>query len=269
MHYASSVFEGMMSYNGKIFSLKEHLQRLLKSAKTMYLHVNFSFEEIEQAISDLLERNSCNLGSHYIRPLIWPMDECEKIKRNANLFANVAIMVKEHIPVGLQKLTKLSISSWVKATENSIPHQCKGSGNYMNSILSKQEAAGLECDDAILLDSFGNVAEGASSNVFFVTKEGYLVTPRTQYCLAGITRKTIIEIALSFGILVEERNIAVEEIHDFAGAFLTGTAIEVQPVQSIYFPKQNKIAMFSELDLVKRLHIQYQKLCGIDEFEKM
>jgi branched-chain amino acid aminotransferase len=259
LHYASSVFEGIMAYEGRVFRIEEHIKRLFASAKTMYLHVNFSFEEIEKVIAKLLDLNDCKNGLYYIRPLIWPNAQ-SFIKRDANIPANVAIFAQKHIPAGIKKSVRLLVSSWVKGPSNSIPHQCKGSGNYMNSILSKQEAAALGFDDSLLLDYEGNVAEAASANIFFITQDGGLVTPKTQHCLSGVTRKVVLEIAAKLGIQSTEKDIAIDEIQHFTGAFLTGTAIELQPIESINFATENKVINFQNLELVQTLHEEYKQL---------
>jgi branched-chain amino acid aminotransferase len=260
LHYASSVFEGMMSYKGKVFRMDEHLKRLFASAEIMYLYVNFSFEIIKESVVRLLNLNNCDDNSYYIRPLIWPNSQ-SFIKRDANVPANVAILVQKHTPSGIEKNARLLISSWVKGPSNSIPHQCKGSGNYMNSILSKQEAAALDFDDAILLDCEGNIAEAASANIFFITPDGNLVTPRVKYCLDGVTRKVVLEIAAKLGIQFEEKDISTNELKNFTQAFLTGTAIELQPIESIHFSKASEPINFKNSDLVKIIHTEYKKLC--------
>ncbi len=263
LHYASSVFEGLMAYEGKVFRLDEHINRLVDSANTMYLHIAFSFDGVRDAILKLLDLNCCDQGSYYIRPLIWPDNYGFSILRKVKLPAHIAVMVTKHTPCGIEKSTKLSLSSWVKAPNNSIPHSCKGSGNYMNSILSKQEAFELGCDDALLLDYLDNVAEGASANVFFITHSNELVTPKTQHCLSGITRKAVLEIAAELNINAAERDIHVSEISNFAGAFLTGTAIEITPIQSIFFPKENKSVTFEHSSIISTIHKEYKKLCTL------
>ena len=118
VHYASSVFEGIMSYGGRVFRMDEHLSRLFASAKTMYLEVNFSPEAIKESIIKLLDLNSCNEGSYYIRPLIWPNSQ-SFIKRDVNIPANVAIFIQKHTPSRFLKPTYPGLLKSFKKGTNS------------------------------------------------------------------------------------------------------------------------------------------------------
>ena len=149
---------------------------------------------------------------------------------------------------------KLNISSWRRPSPNSIPWDTKAAGLYMISTLSKHEAESKGFNDSLMLDHEGNIAEATGANVFFKNKEEEIHTPIPDSFLDGITRRSIIEIAKNIGIKIIERKIAPEEIKNFTGCFLTGTAAEVTPVSQI-----NEY-QFKVCDVIKNLNESYQKL---------
>ncbi len=149
---------------------------------------------------------------------------------------------------------KLDISKWRRPAPDTIPWDTKASGLYMICTLSKHEAEKKGFTDSMMLDYQGNIAEATGANVFFKNKSGELHTPIPDSFLNGITRRCVIDIAKTKGIKVVERKIKPEEMNDFVGCFLTGTAAEVTPVSQIDKYK------FSVCDVIKDLSKSYQAL---------
>jgi len=234
LHYASCVFEGVRVYGGEIFKLQEHTDRLFYSAKRMGMNVPYTKEEVNKATRQIVNTQKTQNG--YIRPIIWRGSEMMAISAQKNKI-NVAIATWEwgsyFDPELKIKGIKLNISTWRKPSPDSIPWDTKASGLYMINTLSKHEAEAKGYVDSLMLDYQGNVAEATGANIFFKNSAGELHTPIPDSFLDGITRQCVIEIAKSKGIKVVERKIKPEEISNFTGCFLTGSAAEVTPVASI------------------------------------
>jgi branched-chain amino acid aminotransferase len=234
LHYASSVFEGVRVYDGEVFKLKEHTDRLFYSAKRMGMDVPYSRDEINKATREIVDIQKTQNG--YIRPIIWRGSEMMAISAQKNKI-NVAIATWEWGSYFDPKLKiegiKLNISSWRRPSPDSIPWDTKAAGLYMICTLSKHEAEAKGYIDSLMLDHEGNIAEATGANIFFKSAAGELHTPTPDSFLDGITRRCVIEIAKSKGIKVIERKIGLNEISDFVGCFLTGTAAEVTPVSCI------------------------------------
>jgi len=234
LHYASCVFEGVRVYDGEVFKLKEHTDRLFYSAKRMSMKVPYTAEEINSATRGIVKTQKTLNG--YVRPIIWRGSEMMAISAQKNKI-NVAIATWEwgsYFDPDLKvKGIKLNISSWRKPSPDSIPWDTKASGLYMINTLSKHDAEAKGYMDSLMLDHQGNVAEATGANIFFKNAAGELHTPIPDSFLDGITRRCIIDIAKSKGIKVIERKIKPEEISNFVGCFLTGSAAEVTPVASI------------------------------------
>ena len=234
LHYASSVFEGVRVYDGEVYKLKEHTDRLFYSAKRMGMDVPYSRDEINKATREIVDIQKTQNG--YIRPIIWRGSEMMAISAQKNKI-NVAIATWEWGSYFDPKLKiegiKLNISSWRRPSPDSIPWDTKAAGLYMICTLSKHEAEAKGYIDSLMLDHEGNIAEATGANIFFKNAAGELHTPTPDSFLDGITRRCVIEIAKSKGIKVIERKIGLNEISDFVGCFLTGTAAEVTPVSCI------------------------------------
>ena len=255
LHYASCVFEGVRVYNGDIFKLQEHTNRLFYSAKRMGMNVPYTTDEINKASKEIVNIQKTQNG--YIRPIIWRGSEMMAISAQKNKI-NVGIATWEWGSYFDPKLKtegiRLNISSWRKPSPDSIPWDTKASGLYMINTLSKHEAEAKGYVDSLMLDYQGNVAEATGANIFFKNSAGELHTPIPDSFLDGITRRCIIDIAKSKDIKVVERKIKPEEISDFVGCFLTGSAAEVTPVASI--DKYNFKVCSEIIDLSK----SYQEL---------
>jgi branched-chain amino acid aminotransferase len=234
LHYASCVFEGLRVYDGEIFKLEEHTDRLYYSAKRMDIKIPYSKDEINNAIKKTVSVQ--NVQNGYVRPFAW---------RGSEMMAVSAQQTKIHVAIAAwewgtyfdSKLKtegiKLNISKWRRPAPNTIPWDTKASGLYMICTLSKHEAEKQGYADSLMLDHEGNIAEATGANIFFKDKNGELHTPVPDSFLDGITRRTVIEIAKSKNIKVNERKISPKELSNFVGCFLTGTAAEVTPISKI------------------------------------
>ena len=234
LHYASCVFEGLRVYDEEIFKLEEHTDRLFHSAERMDIKIPYSKDEINHAIKKIV--SSQNVKNGYVRPFVW---------RGSEMMAVSAQQTKIHVAIATwewgtyfdSKLKsegiKLNISNWRRPAPNSIPWDTKAAGLYMICTLSKHEAERQGYTDSLMLDHEGNIAEATGANIFFKDENGDLHTPIPDSFLDGITRRTVIEIAKSKNIKVNERKISPEELSKFVGCFLTGTAAEVTPVCQI------------------------------------
>ena len=255
LHYGSCVFEGERVYDGNIFKLEEHTSRFFYSAKRMGFKIPYSQNDINEASKKIITVQKINNG--YVRPVAW---------RGSEMMAISAQQTKIHVAIATwewgsyfdPKLKtegiKLNISKWKRPSPESIPWDTKASGLYMICTLSKHDAESQGYTDSLMLDHEGKVAEATGANIFFKDKQGNLHTPTPDSFLDGITRRTIIEIAKSKNIKVTERKINVDELSNFVGCFLTGTAAEVTPVASI--DKFN----FKVCDTILNLSDSYQKV---------
>ena len=255
LHYASCVFEGLRVYDGEIFKLEEHTERLFHSAKRMDIKIPYSEDEINNATKKIVSVQ--NVKNGYIRPFAW---------RGSEMMAASAQKTKIHEAITTwewgtyfdPKLKtegiKLNISKWRRPAPNTIPWDTKASGLYMICTLSKHEAERHGYTDSLMLDYEGNIAEATGANIFFKDKNGELHTPVPDSFLDGITRRTVIEIAKSKNIKVNERKISPKELSNFVGCFLTGTAAEVTPVSKIL--EQN----YKVCNLILDLSSSYEKL---------
>ena len=259
LHYASCVFEGERVYEGEIFRLEEHTERLFYSAKRMGIEVPYSQHEINEASKKIVNIQKVKNG--YVRPLIWRGSEMMAISAQKNKI-HVAIATWEwgsyFDPQLKLKGIKLNVSSWRRPAPNTIPWDTKAAGLYMICTLSKHEAEAKGFTDSLMLDHEGNIAEATGANVFFKNNSGELHTPIPDSFLDGITRREVIKIAKSKGIKVVERKIKPEEMKNFTGCFLTGTAAEVTPVSQINEYK------FQVCKIITDLNDEYQRLVRKD-----
>lgn len=238
LHYGLGVFEGIRCYkciNGSaIFRLDDHLLRLLHSAKIFMMDVKYSLEDLRKAVLAIISKNE--FDACYIRPIIFYGMKSLGIYVDENFPIEVAIAVwpwgtylgKE----ALKKGVSVKTSTFTRYHVNSVATRSKAVGNYMTSVLAKREAVLDGYDEAIFLDADGYVSEGTGENIFIV-KNGKLVTTPVTSILNGITRDSIIKIALDKGVDVEERRFTRDEIYIADEAFLTGTAAEVTPIREL------------------------------------
>ena len=234
LHYASCVFEGERVYDSEIFKLEEHTERLFYSAKRLDMEIPYNQKEINEASKKIVNIQKVQNG--YVRPVIWRGNEMMALSSQKSKI-NVAIATWEwgsyFDPELKLKGIKMNISSWRRPAPNSIPWDSKAAGLYMICTLSKHEAERQGYADSLLLDHQGDIAESTGANIFFKNSADELHTPIPDSFLDGITRRCLIGIAKSKGLKIFERKIRPEEMKDFTGCFLTGTAAEVTPVSQI------------------------------------
>lgn len=233
LHYASSVFEGMRAYNGKIFKLEEHHQRFHNSAKLLGFEIPYTIKELNDAANKVLEVQKIKDG--YVRPVAWRGSEKMKIYAEG-ITVHTAIAAWEwpayFAPETYTTGLKLCWSDWRRPAPDMAPTASKAGGLYMICTLSKQKAEATGYHDAMMLDYRGYIAEATGAN-FFIIIDGELHTPTPDCFLDGITRQTVIELAKKLGIKVVIRHIKPEELAKGQEAFLTGTAAEITPIGSI------------------------------------
>ena len=255
LHYGSFVFEGLRVYDEEIFKLKEHTERFFYSAKRMDIKIPYSQEEINEATKKIVSAQKVQNG--YIRPFAWRGSEMMAVSAQ-NTKIHVAIATWEWGTYFDPKLKlegiKLNISKWRRPAPNTIPWDTKASGLYMICTLSKHEAEREGYTDSLMLDHEGNIAEATGANIFFKDNKGDLHTPVPDSFLDGITRRTVIDIAKSKNIKVNERKISPNELSEFVGCFLTGTAAEITPVSKI---SNNE---YKVCDVILDLSKSYDKL---------
>jgi branched-chain amino acid aminotransferase len=237
LHYGLGVFEGVRAYptdrGAAIFRLRDHTDRLFRSAHIMNMPMPFDKAALDRAQCEAVSRN--NLASAYLRPM------CFFGSEGMGLHAKG---IKVHVMVAawewgaylgadnMAKGIKVRTSSYTRNHVNSVMCKAKANGNYLNSILAVREAVECGCDEALLLDHEGYVAEGSGENIFIVRK-GKLYTPDLTSALEGITRETICTIAQEQGLEVMEKRITRDEVYVADEAFFTGTAAEVTPIREL------------------------------------
>ncbi|AAP77048.1 branched-chain amino acid transaminase [Helicobacter hepaticus] len=240
LHYGNALFEGTRAYMTKqglaIFRLKDHTKRLLDSAKIVCIKSPYTQEELEKAQIELLRANKSDYnGNVYIRPLIYLGYGVMGVS-HINAPVNVAIAAWEWGAYlgeeGINNGIKVKTSSFVRNPAKAFMGKAKVAANYLNSQMAKHEALSCGCDEALLLDDNGFVAEG-SGECFFIVRNGKLITPPHANTLESITQATTIEIAKDMGIPFEERNITRDEVYIADEAFFTGTAAEITPVREL------------------------------------
>ena len=233
LHYGSAVFEGERVYDGEIFKLSEHSQRLHESAQGLDFEIPYSVAEIDQACRDVVRANK--LVDGYVRPLAWRGSEQMGVAAQATKI-NLAIAAWDwgsyFDPAARTKGLRLTIGNYRRPDPRTAPAKSKAAGLYMICTIEKHRAERAGYQDALMLDWRGQIAEATGANIFFV-KDGVLHTPLPDCFLDGITRRTVIGLAKQRGWKVVERAIMPEEMTDFSECFITGTAAEVTPVSEI------------------------------------
>jgi branched-chain amino acid aminotransferase len=227
--YGDGVFEGIRAYNGRVFRLQEHLDRLYDSARTIDLAVPVSKEEMAEIILETLRRNKLKDG--YIRPLVSRgVGDLGLDPRKCPKASVIVIAVEWGAMYGdlYEKGLKAITVSVRRNPADALPPNVK-SLNYLNNILAKIEANYKGGDEAIFFDTNGYIAEGSGDNIF-VVKNGVIFTPPTLNNLRGITRAVVLELAKSHGITLVEQNLGYYDMYSADEIFVTGTAAEVAPI---------------------------------------
>lgn len=233
LHYASAVFEGERSYEGEIFKLTEHSERLVESAKILDFDIPYSVAEIDQACRDTVAANK--LSDCYVRPLAWRGSEQMGVSaRQTKIHLMVAAWNwGSYFPMEQRlKGIRITHAQYRRPDPACAPAKAKAAGLYMICTIEKHRAERAGYSDALMLDYRGRVAECTGANVFLI-KDGVIHTPEPDCFLDGITRRTVIDLAKARGIEVIARAIMPEELGSFTECFITGTAAEITPVSEI------------------------------------
>jgi branched-chain amino acid aminotransferase len=237
LHYGLGCFEGVRAYNTDqgpaIFRLKEHTDRLFRSAHILNMKMPFTKDELNAAQRAAVREN--NLDEAYLRPMVFLGSEGMGLRAD-NLQVHVMVaawswpsyMSPEAKELGI----KVRTSSYTRHHVNITMCKAKANGNYINSMLALNEAISGGAEEALLLDNEGYVAEGSGENIF-IYRDGVLHTPELTSCLEGITRQTILDFCKEEGIPVKERRITRDEVYIADEAFFTGTAAEVLPIREL------------------------------------
>ena len=238
VHYGSSVFEGIRSYEtpngGAIFRLRDHMRRMIDSCRIYRIPLRYSIDELVQATVDTLSAN--DLRQCYIRPIV--------IRTGQQMgFYPVGVPVETFIipwlwghylsEDALVSGVDVRVSSWRRAAPDTFPTMAKAGGNYLSSQLSKMEARLDEYHEGVMLDSFGHVSEGSGENIFLVRDNVVYTSPVSAGILHGVTRDTIIRLLRDLGFEVREQVIPREMLYIADEVFFTGTAAELTPIRSI------------------------------------
>lgn len=238
VHYGTCVFEGIRCYETQqgpaIFRLKEHTERLINSAKIYRMELDYSLEQLQQAMVELIQVNEARHS--YIRPVVfrgYGEIGVNPLKNPIEIFILAWRWGKYLGDEALRNGIDVCVSSWNRLAPNTMPAMAKASANYMNSQLIKMEAIANGYTEGIALDSSGNVSEGSGENIFIV-RDGRIYTPPLgSSILPGITRDSIITLAEEMGYPVTEQVLSREALYIADEVFFTGTAAELTPIRSI------------------------------------
>jgi branched-chain amino acid aminotransferase len=229
--YGDGVFEGIRAYNGRVFKLERHVERLFASAAALRIALPYTPADVSGLVLDTCRRNG--IADGYIRVVVTRgrgdlginPRSCERPE--LLVIARPALSLYASPERGLRVIT----SSFRRPAPDSVSPGIK-SLNYVNNVLARLEANDRGADEALLLDANGLVAEASADNVFIVTREG-LITPPTATNLNGITRETVFEIAAELGIPCQAQPIALFDVWTAREVFICGTGAEIVPVRSV------------------------------------
>ena len=236
VHYGTGVFEGVRAYEtdagAAIFRLNDHTERLFDAASKIGIKIPYSKDELNQVQKDIFLKN--NLSEGYLRPIVFLGSESLGI-RATELSVNVAIAAWEW-PSYMSPEAKKNGISIIKSSyeqySNPLHSGYKIIGTYINSTMALHEAIEKGADEALLLDKNGYISEGSGENIFLVNKN-IITTPKTDHCLNGITRQSVIQIARDLGFEVIEKDITYNELVSSDEVFFSGTAVEITPISKI------------------------------------
>ena len=236
LHYGTGVFEGVRAYQANdksaIFRLDDHTKRLFNAASKISIKIPFSQEELNRAQCETLIKN--NLDEGYLRPIVYLGNEGLGL-RAKDLSVNVAIAAWEwpsYMDPDAKKKGISVIKSSHKQYESSLHSGNKIIGTYFSNTMALHEALDKGADEAIMMDKNGYISEGSGENIFIV-KDNIIFTPTTEHCLNGITRQSVIQIAIDLGFEVVEKNLDYADLSEADEAFFTGTAVEITPITKL------------------------------------
>jgi branched-chain amino acid aminotransferase len=255
--YGDGIFEGIRAYNGVVFKLKEHIDRLYRSAHTIMLQIPVTKEEIIDIVLETLRKN--NLKDSYIRLVV--TRGVGDLGLNPRKCAKPSVIViTDTIALHKSEAKEKGVTamlSWVKRDPvDATTHEIK-SLNYLNSILAKIEANINGVDEAICLDKNGFICEGVAENIFIVRNGSIFTPPSYTGALPGITAEEVMKLARKLGYEVRERNITPYELFNADEVFFTGTAAEIVPIREV---NKRQIGKGNPGLVTKRLMEEFSKL---------
>ncbi|MFC6082768.1 branched-chain amino acid transaminase [Sphaerisporangium aureirubrum] len=234
LHYGIGFFEGIRSHatdrGTVVFRLTDHLERLRRSAAIYGVPAPYTVDQLRQACFDVITAN--NLDDCYLRPIMFLGQGADPLRAPFH----TAVIASQHGPlVGAPPTggVKAKISSFHRFTANSMPPAAKATGQYLNAMLAQTEAKMAGCDEALLLNKDGFVADGWAHNVFIVRNGTVITPPTTSGALPGITRESVLTLAAERGIPAREADLVRSDLYLADECFLTGTAAGLVPVASV------------------------------------
>lgn len=237
LHYGLGAFEGVRAYEtetgGAIFRLRDHTERLFDAADKINITIPYSIEELEAVQKEAMTKN--NLKEGYIRPIVFLGSESMGLRAKDLVSVNVAVACWEwpsYMDPEAKKKGISVIKSPYQQYDNPLYSNNKIIGTYINSIMALHDALAKNADEAILLDKNGFISEGSGENLFIV-KGSKLVTPKTDFCLNGITRQSVMKIAQNLSIDVQEQDLTFDDLVNADEAFFSGTAVEITPITTL------------------------------------
>lgn len=254
--YGDGVFEGIRCYNGNVFRLKQHIDRLYQGASTIKLGIPVSTEDMSKIVCDTIRKNG--LKDAYVRLVVTrgageldiDPDKC----RNPSVVCiaqNFGSLYGDMYEKGIRVVTAAN-----RVLHGSLGAKAK-TLNYLNNIMGKAQANAAGCDEALMLNDLGRVCEGAGAN-FFIVKDGELYTPPAEAgILLGVTREAVLELATKFKITAHEKDMAISDAYAADEAFMTGTAAEIVPVVEL---DARRIGDGKPGPITKRLIAEFKKI---------
>lgn len=259
--YGDGVFEGIRAYNGRVFKLHDHLIRLYESARTIGLKISESFEEMQEIVLETLRRN--NMSDAYIRLVVTRgvgdlgLDPVKCPRPTVFcITASIRLYPEELYEKGLRTITV--------STRRNIPDAVTPrvkSLNYLNNIYAKMEANLSGVSEAIMLNSDGYVAEATGDNIFIVKNNALYTPPAYLGLLEGVTRNTVMDLALQAGIPVAEKVFTLHDVYNADECFLTGTAAELIPTVEV---DGRPVADGTPGPITRRLIAAFRELTKVD-----
>jgi len=266
LHYGLGAFEGVRAYEtetgGAIFRLRDHTERLFDAANKINITIPYSIEDLEAVQKDAMVKN--NLKEGYIRPIVFLGSESMGLRAKDLVSVNVAVACWEwpsYMDPEAQKKGISVIKSPYQQYENPLYSNNKIIGTYINSIMALHDALAKNADEAILLDKNGFISEGSGENLFIV-KGSKLMTPKTDFCLNGITRQSVIKMAQNLSIEVQEKDLTFDDLVNADEAFFSGTAVEITPITTL---DNSDIGIGVRGPVTEALQSKYSEIvCGKD-----
>ena len=237
LHYGTGVFEGMRAYDtpegSAIFRLDAHMHRMVASAEAYEMTLPFSVEALSEASVEVVRANG--LKNAYLRPIAFYDSHTFHVapKGSPVTVAIIAVPGKAYVAGGVERGLKVQLSTIRRIDSTTLPPHVKAAGHYTNSVRALQQAHRAGFDDAILMNTKGDVAEGSGANLFIVKGGKVVTTDRDASIVMGITRDSVLTIAKDLGMPVEVRSMSVGDLRGADEVFFSGTAVEVTPITQL------------------------------------